>query len=184
VLNLLKLANVRELSSNPNAPIALDASARRFRLENIQSAAKGSDFAEAKVEFDYGVEKNMELPVVSPSVANRPYKYAYGIHTQSNDMPRSIANSIIKIDVTSGVTAVWIDERHVPGEPIFVPSPGGSREDAGVLLTVALDGNKGTSALIVIDAETMKEVARAEMKIPFPFGFHVSMVTLMLPIRS
>jgi torulene dioxygenase len=177
VLNLLKLASVRALSSDPNPPIALGATARRFRLENIQSsAAKGSEFTEAKVEFDYGVEKNLELPVVSPSVANRPYKYTYGIHTQANDMPRSIANSIIKIDVTTGATAVWIDKSHVPGEPIFVPSPGGSSEDAGVLLTVALDGNKGTSALIVIDAETMKEVARAEMKIPFPFGFHVSMV--------
>lgn len=139
------------------------------------------------MEFDFGSPLNIDLPTVAPVVANKPYRFAYGIHSDAEDpkvSATSFADSIIKIDVTTGTSKVWKDGNHVPGEPIFVARPrtaadgdGELGEDAGVLLTVALDASKGTSALVVIDAESMEEVARAEMTIPFPFGFHVSTYT-------
>ncbi|OAX85540.1 hypothetical protein ACJ72_00078 [Emergomyces africanus] len=45
-------------------------------------------------------------------------------------------------------------------------------EDDGVLLSVVLDGLKGKSYLLVLDAKSMKEVGRAEVAGPIGFGFH------------
>lgn len=50
----------------------------------------------------------------------------------------------------------------MPSEPIFVAHPNATEEEDGVLLTVALDAIRRTSALVVIDAKDMEELARAE----------------------
>jgi torulene dioxygenase len=188
VLELLTLENLRHLGEKTGGSPLYNTSVKRFRLQNIPTSApaKPTAFVDAKVESDFGFDKNVELPTVSPSVANKPYQYAYGIHVhrENGKDSESLANSIIKIDVKTGDTKVWKDEDHVPGEPIFVPSPGGAAEDAGVLLTVVLNGKKGTSALVVLDAQTMAEVGRAEMSIPFPFGFHVSAISFSLSFRN
>lgn len=39
---------------------------------------------------------------------------------------------------------LWREEGTFPGEPIFVPRPGGVREDDGVLLSVVLAGLPAT----------------------------------------
>ena len=59
-----------------------------------------------------------------------------------------------------------------PGEPVFVPAPGATAEDDGVLLSVILDPERGTSSLLVLDAATLAERARAEVPHHIPHGFH------------
>ena len=68
----------------------------------------------------------------------------------------------------------WREKGQSPGEPIFVADPraGEGEEDKGVLLSVVLDGYKGKSYLLVLDARTMKEVGRAAMRGAVGFGFH------------
>jgi len=56
-----------------------------------------------------------------------------------------------------------------PGEPTFLPDPEGIEEDDGVHLSVVLDGTKGKSYLLVLDARTFDEVRRADMEIVVPF---------------
>jgi beta,beta-carotene 9',10'-dioxygenase len=63
-------------------------------------------------------------------------------------------------------------EHLIPGEPVFVPSPDARREDDGVLLSVVLDGRTGSSFLLVLDASSLEELARAEVPHQIPFGFH------------
>jgi beta,beta-carotene 9',10'-dioxygenase len=41
-----------------------------------------------------------------------------------------------------------------------------------VLLSVVFDGRTGTSFLLVLDAGTLAELARAEVPHHIPFGFH------------
>lgn len=181
ILDYLKLSNLRNLGTKLMETHFCPSAARRYRLtglpESLPAMQNPSGYAEAILEFDLGSMDNVELPVTSPHVANKPYQYAYGVHYHRNseDEPiKSLANSIIKLDVKNRTSKKWVCENQAPGEPIFVPKPEGSQEDSGILLTVVLDGEKGTSALVVLDAETMQEVARAEMKIPVPYGFHVS----------
>jgi torulene dioxygenase len=102
-------------------------------------------------------------------------------------------DSIVKHDLETGEAKTWIVHGHTPGEPIFVPKPSsagsvtvqsgldsgggqregsGSSEDQGVLLSVVLDGIKGKSYLLVLDAQTMEEVGRAHVDGVVGFGFH------------
>ena len=49
-------------------------------------------------------------------------------------------NCIVRLDIKSGEHQVWAEEKTYPGEPIFVPRPGATEEDDGVLLSVVLAG--------------------------------------------
>merc|ERR1711990_428079 len=62
-------------------------------------------------------------------------------------------------------------------EPIFVPNPKAEVEDDGVVLTVVLDGTKGDdglgeTSLVVLDAKTMKEIARVKAPVRIPYDVH------------
>ncbi|MDY6779220.1 MAG: carotenoid oxygenase family protein, partial [Halobacteria archaeon] len=98
----------------------------------------------------------------------REYRYAYGVgNRDEGDFP----NRLVKVDVKEHEASVW-DEGGYPGEPVFVPSPEGEEEDDGVVLSVVLDPEAETSYLLVLDAVTFDEVARAETPNAVPFGFH------------
>lgn len=61
----------------------------------------------------------------------------------------------------------------IPGEPVFIPNPKCQDEDGGVLLAGVTDLRKGKKDfLIIIDAKTMVEVARAEVEAHVPHLFH------------
>ncbi len=53
-----------------------------------------------------------------------------------------------------------------------MPSPSAPAEDDGVLLSVVLDIDKGRSFLLVLDAASLKELARAAAPHAIPFHFH------------
>jgi beta,beta-carotene 9',10'-dioxygenase len=53
-----------------------------------------------------------------------------------------------------------------------VRRPSTEAEDAGVVLSVVLDANASRSFLLVLDAGSFEEVARAEAPHHIPFGFH------------
>jgi carotenoid cleavage dioxygenase-like enzyme len=55
---------------------------------------------------------------------------------------------------------------------VFVREPGRDEEDGGVCLSVVLDERRGTSFLLVLDAASFAEVARAEVPQHIPLGFH------------
>ena len=78
----------------------------------------------------------------------------------------------MKVDVHDGSSRIWREEGSHPGEPVFVATPGGTEEDDGVILSVVLDPAAGRSYLLVLDAGTFEERARAEVPHAIPFGFH------------
>lgn len=61
-------------------------------------------------------------------------------------------------------------------EPIFVADREGTEEDDGARLSGVLDGTRGRSYLLCLDARTFEEVGRAEMEVVMPLGFHGSHV--------
>ena len=79
---------------------------------------------------------------------------------------------IVAADLTTRTTRVWSQPGSYPGEPVFVPAPGAEEENEGVLLSVVLDAGAGTSFLLVLDAATLEERARARVPHHIPFGFH------------
>ena len=58
-----------------------------------------------------------------------------------------------------------------PGEPVFVAARDAREEDDGLILSEVLDAQEGRSFLLVLDALTWEERARAEVPHHIPFGF-------------
>jgi len=103
-----------------------------------------------------------ELATLSPLVQGWYYRYCYGFSGHYKGKEDFLDWAIVKQDVQSGKgNAVWYEEYSYPGEPIFVPDPKSMKEDGGVLLSSVYDSRKRENFLLVLDAETMKEVARA-----------------------
>ena len=82
-----------------------------------------------------------------------------------------------KYDFSSGDTKTWRDPRkefEIYGEPVFVAAPDAQAEDDGVILAPMMAHEPGQrSALVVLNAKTFSEVARAyspsDVKVPFSF---------------
>jgi carotenoid cleavage dioxygenase-like enzyme len=62
--------------------------------------------------------------------------------------------------------------RQTDVRPVFVRRPGDEAEAGGVVLSVVLDAAAGRSFLLVLDAGSFVELARAEAPHHIPFGFH------------
>ena len=116
--------------------------------------------------------ESIELPSIHYQQYNgQNYRYAYGVSTNLLH-PENMDNQLIKMDTHTGNSKIWSQEDCYPGEPVFVATPDGTKEDDGVLLSVVLNGIQGRSFLLVLDAQNMDEIGRAEVPHHIPFGFH------------
>jgi carotenoid cleavage dioxygenase-like enzyme len=111
-------------------------------------------------------DEPLELPRIDYGRVNtKPYRYVWGTGARAG-----FFDTIVKVDVTTGETLTWSDG--YPGEPIHVGRPGRTEEDDGVLLSVVLEPERGASSMVVLDAATLTELARARVPHHIPFGFH------------
>jgi beta,beta-carotene 9',10'-dioxygenase len=115
-------------------------------------------------------DESMELPRINYGRCNeRPYRYTWGVGISPEG---SWLDRIVKADVVERRSTTWEERGSFPGEPVFVAAPDAEAEDEGVLLSVVLDGDRGGSYLLVLDARDLSELARAEVPHHIPFGFH------------
>ena len=99
------------------------------------------------------------------------YRFVYA-SSISKKKPLSFYNQIVKMDIATGESKSWYEEHCFPGEPVFVGRPGREREDDGIIFTVVLDEKKGNSFLLILDAASFDEMARAEIPHAVLFGYH------------
>eukprot|EP00415_Alexandrium_ostenfeldii_P000347 UN0347 len=118
----------------------------------------------------------MEVPRINPDYFwNSGYRFVYGWHaTREANMP----NAIAKVNVADGSHTLWMEPLDnygvFVGEPIFVPAPDATAEDDGVIVASGLHIRSKRGFFIVLDAKTMKELARAYASTHLPFGFHAT----------
>ncbi len=111
----------------------------------------------------------LELPRIDYDRVNeRPYRYVWGVRNAGSGW----LDSVVRIDLEQGSTRTWSEPGCYPGEPVFVGAPERVEEGEGVLLSVVFDSRKGTSFLVVLEAGSLTELARAEAPHHIPFGFH------------
>jgi beta,beta-carotene 9',10'-dioxygenase len=155
IIELLELERLRSGSGHSTL------GARPLRL----TLAAGSGVADARELADV----DLELPRIAYRTHNGlPYRYIYG----GSAGGAAFLKRLVKIDVEDGSFAVWDEPNAWAGEPVFVPRPGGVDEDDGVVLSVVLDADAGSSLLLMLDAGTFEEIARAQAPHHVPFGFH------------
>ena len=134
---------------------------RRYRLDPRADGTAG---------YEVLSDERMELPRIDyERAAGRPYTTAYGMGLGEGG---GWTNRLVKASVEEGTASIWQEEDCYPGEPIFVPGPGATGEDDGVVLSVVLDAAARTSFLLVLDAGTFEEAARTRVPHLMPFGFH------------
>jgi len=149
-------------------------------LQRILAKERGNSpprFIRYRLDLETGESTNetvtdipFELPRIDYGGRNgKPYRYAYGV---SGDYQADWFDVLAKVDVTDGSFELWQEPGCYPSEPVFVGDPGGEAEDDGVALSVVLDTVSGRSFLLVLDARTWQEVARAEAPQHVPLGFH------------
>ena len=133
---------------------------RRYRLPLNGGSASSTVLSDERVE----------LPRIHDEDATaQPYAYVYGIGSRRE---RQFSDQLLKIDVGTGSAQTWHEDGTHPGEPVFVPHPEGTAEDDGVVLSVVLDPAGEQSFLLVLDAASFDERARATVPHAIPFGFH------------
>jgi carotenoid cleavage dioxygenase-like enzyme len=143
---------------------------RRYRLTPPRGAAPGR--AREVARGDAAVE----LPRLHYARANaRPYRWAYACAAERDG---AFLSGLAKLDVERGDVRRWAAPGCYAGEPVFAPAPGARAEDDGVVLSVVLDAARGRSFLLVLDATTFDEVARAEAPHAIPAGFHGALLDL------
>ena len=126
------------------------------------------DLAGGAVRSEPLSEGTLELPRIDYGRRNtRDYSYAYFTGADGGWLDR-----LVKVGVRDRSRSEWREDGCYPGEPIFVREPGTDAEDAGVVLSVVLDAAAGGSFLLVLDAGSFEEIARAEAPHHIPFGFH------------
>ncbi len=132
---------------------------RRFRIRPGDGA----------VTHERLVEDGFDLPRINYGRCNeRPYRYVWGVGIDDSGW----LGRIVKADLETRETKSWSEPGCFAGEPVFVAAPDAEGEDEGVLLSVVLDSERGGSFLLVLDAQTLEELARAEAPHHIPFGFH------------
>ena len=125
------------------------------------------------VSYETLSQSCMELPHFDAARFNRrpDYRYVYAISINPQQR-QGFYNQLIKFDIKSATEKTWYTAGCYPGEPVFVANPEGTAEDDGVILSVVLDTNQGNSFLLVLDAATFSEIARATIPQPVLFGYH------------
>lgn len=116
-------------------------------------------------------EPGFDMPVINNNNSGRDYRYVFGTGAYDQGFYK---NAVCKVDVETGRTWIWrgTDSQYL-AEPVFVPAPDAAAEDQGVLLISVADVRKGApDFMLVIDAQTMEELGRAEVDQRIPLSMH------------
>ena len=117
-----------------------------------------------------------DFPQIDERRAGLEHRMAYALRFDAhNDREIAAPNGITKLDRRSGQVASWLAAPgEQPDEAVFVPASGETAEDAGYLMSMIFDANRGRSCLGVFDATRLADGPLAKVWMPrrVPFGFH------------
>lgn len=112
------------------------------------------------------LHEGLTLPTFDRRRVGQPYRFAYG-----QGRATATEHRLVAVDVQTGAASAFVERESYFGEPVPVGKPGGDPGE-GVVLSVGLDASSGESFLLVLDAATMAERARAWLPTALPFDFH------------
>jgi len=119
-------------------------------------------------------EDGCEFCNVNPQFLKREHRFVYGVSKSFQE-----GSYLVKIDAAEVMETASPEDRIwgpfeglIASEPVMVPRPGAVEEDDGVVLSVVLDKLNEASFLLVLDAQTMEEVARVAAPHVVNLGLH------------
>ena len=129
------------------------------------------DLVADKVREDRFDDHAQEFPRIDERQTGRRHRFGYSVGFEDN-LP---GDAVLRHDLAAGST----DVRHLgagreASEFCFVAGDGATGEAEGVLMGYVHDKAEGTSSLVVLDAETLEDVAAVHLPARVPAGFHGS----------
>lgn len=127
------------------------------------------DVAAGKVREHRYDEHSQEFPRHDERLTGQRHRFGYTVGLVGPDA----GDSVLKHDVAAGTSVA----RHLgtgkeAGEFCFVPSSADAAEDDGVLMGYVHDRTSGLSDLVLLDAQTLEDVAAVHLPGRVPAGFH------------
>lgn len=170
MLRKLYYENIVSTGSEAADSSSFGASLVRYKLSGIPKQGKDKRSAPS-AQVATTVADAGDLPTMNPGYAMKKQRFVYGVVNRGYS---SFVDGLAKTDLETKEVRYWGKEPapHTPGEAIFVPDGTDEAEDAGYLLSVVLDGEKGASYLVCLNARDMTEVARADYAGAIGTGFH------------
>lgn len=115
-------------------------------------------------------EEGCEFPRLNDAFGGRPYRYGYTAEAKG-----MFFGAAHKHDVKTGRTQMHrFGPRRAGLEPVFVPRRDARSEDDGWVMTYVYDADRNASDVEILDAQAFGDgpVARIELPVRVPFGFH------------
>eukprot|EP00057_Strongylocentrotus_purpuratus_P023271 XP_011677745.1 PREDICTED: beta,beta-carotene 15,15'-monooxygenase [Strongylocentrotus purpuratus] len=158
---------VLPLRINKNTPVGTNLVTLNYTSASAQLRPDGVVELTYEVASDIGID----MPCINSRVNGRPYTYAYGT---SGKCKGDFMNTIVKCNMRTKSCKTWHRPNHYPSEPIFVGAPDAVDEDEGVLVSTVISSETQRAFLLVLDAKTLDEIARANIPetMSCPITFH------------
>jgi carotenoid cleavage dioxygenase-like enzyme len=122
-----------------------------------------------RVLIDHGYER----PSLNLDSVGKSSRYCYLLDEHGDGY---MGKGVLKYDLIDEKELGYLDYGDMyGGEALFVPRAAAAAEDDGYLLDLLMDNERAD--LIVIDAQTMTELARLHLPQRVPFGVHATWVT-------
>lgn len=149
----------------------------RYRLKANNEVEKTVMFADEKGQNDF------TTPKINEKLEGHPYcisymlqfhSYEYDVDMQAIEPGPMGAVGLAKRNHCTGERSGLYEPNRYPSEVQFIADPAGTAEDDGVLLGITFDGNTNSSFFHIMDARTMKVIAKAPLPVRSPFLIHSS----------
>ncbi|NJN30648.1 MAG: Apocarotenoid-15,15'-oxygenase [Synechococcales cyanobacterium RM1_1_8] len=119
-----------------------------------------------------------EFPSLHPAKVGQAARYYY-IGVTDSPAANAPLQAILKQDLETGATQTWsAAPRGFISEPLFVPAPNskadGEAEDEGWVLCLIYNAARHGSDLVILQAQSLTEVARIRLQQHIPYGLHGS----------
>jgi carlactone synthase/all-trans-10'-apo-beta-carotenal 13,14-cleaving dioxygenase len=111
----------------------------------------------------------VEFPYINDAYRGLPYCYGY-LHAWQYDVRNAMG--LMKVNMCNESSIGWEEENKFPVEPIYVPRPGATTEDDGVIVSPVFDSVTNTSSVYIWNATDLTVLARLSNPVVVPFTLH------------
>lgn len=127
------------------------------------------DLAAGKVREERVDDRAQEFPRVDDRLVGRRHRYGYAVGFTSEHE----GDSVVRHDRVSGErSSRSFGAGRTAGEFTFVPHAPDAAEHEGLLIGYVQDARAGRTDLVLLDAETLEDVAAVHLPVRVPAGFH------------
>jgi carotenoid cleavage dioxygenase-like enzyme len=116
---------------------------------------------------------DIELPCINPHYYTKKHCVMWGVQFSHGGRGMA-ATAVIKRNVCTGEAKSLYNDNEYTSEPRFVPRPGATEEDDGILIGMVFDGTTKQSRVQFVDGSSLEVLATAPFPIKAPFPIHTT----------